>query len=242
MAERKSAVVAGGTGSIGEGIVKSLLDGGWSVYVPSRGAESSSRFQERWGSDVLDRLSVLPADLSVPAEVAGFRAKVVAAAGRVDLVVVSVGSSYYGYSLHKIAQQEWVRLLTENLQTHFLLQHEFLAQLHSQNQGTYITLTGPESDFAHPDTGLMSVFAAAQKMMARVEAVETSGTSVRAYSVTSKTPIATRSRGAQSGADWIHAEELGLYVRRLAEGSVPGTDEPVHVLDDQNHLKRLLRT
>ncbi len=240
MAERKSAVVAGGTGSIGEGIVKSLLDGGWSVFVPSRRAEESSRLRERWGTDVSDRLSIIHADLSVPGEVAEFRSKVVAAAGRVDLVVVSVGSSYYGYSLHKIAQQEWLRLLTENLQTHFLLQHEFLTQLHSQNQGTYITLTGPESDFAHPDTGLMSVFASAQKMMARVEALEAAGTGVRAYSVTSKTQIATKSRGGQVGADWIHAEELGLYVRRLAEGTVPGTGEPVHILDNQDHLKKLL--
>jgi NAD(P)-dependent dehydrogenase (short-subunit alcohol dehydrogenase family) len=240
MADRKTAVVAGGTGGIGEGIVKALIEGGWTVYVPTRGQDRGERLKAYLTSGH-ERLKLLPADLASAQDVAAFRSALLAEAGALDLVVVSVGSSYYGYSLHKIPEGDWDRILRENLSTHFHLQHELLAQLHQQNRGTYVTLTGPEADFAHPETGMMSILAAAQKMMARVEAMEAAGTGVRVYSVTSKTPIATRARGEQSGPDWIHPEEMGLYVRALADIKVPGTTEPLHVLETREQLRRLLK-
>jgi hypothetical protein len=104
-----------------------------------------------------------------------------------------------------------------------------------------VTLTGPEADFAHPETGLMSILAAAQKMMARIEALEAAGTGVRVYSVTSRTAIATRARGEQSGADWITPLELGAYVLALAMGNVHGVNEPLHVLETREQLRRLLK-
>jgi NAD(P)-dependent dehydrogenase (short-subunit alcohol dehydrogenase family) len=240
MADGKNALVAGGTGGIGEGIVRVLLEGGWTVFVPVRGTEKGDKLKTLTAEVADDRLHLVAADLSVSAEVAALRKQILQSAGQVDLVVVSVGSSYYGYSLHMLPRPEWERLLTENLATHFNLQHEFLAQLHAQNAGTYVTLTGPEADFAHPETGLMSILAAAQKMMARVEALEASGTGVRVYSVTSRSPIATRARGEQSGPDWIRPEEMGLYVKALVEGKAPGASEPLHVLETREQLKRLL--
>lgn len=235
----KSALVAGGTGGIGEGIVKVLLDGGWTVFVPVRGQETGERLRAYAGGG--ERLRIVKADLSVRAEVAALHERIRGETPSLGLVVVSVGSSYYGYSLHKIPQGEWDRLLSENLATHFHLQHEFLSHLHGQNEGTYVTLTGPEADFAHPETGLMSILAAAQKMMARVEAMEAVGTDVKVYSVTSSRPIATRALGEQSGPDWIHPEELGRYVEALALGKAPDCGEPLHVLETRDQLRGLLK-
>jgi NAD(P)-dependent dehydrogenase (short-subunit alcohol dehydrogenase family) len=235
----KSALVAGGTGGIGEGIVKVLLDGGWTVFVPVRGQETGERLRAYAGGG--DRLRIVKADLSVRADVAALHERVRGETPSLGLVVVSVGSSYYGYSLHKIPQKEWERLITENLATHFNVQHEFLAQLHEQNEGTYVTLTGPEADFTYPETGLMSVLAAAQKMMARVEALEASGTGVRVYSVTSRRPIATRVKGEQGEPDWIHPEELGRYVEALALSRAPECNEPLHVLETRSQVRGLLK-
>lgn len=235
----KSALVAGGTGGIGEGIVKVLLDGGWTVFVPVRTIEAGERLKSYAGGG--DRLRLIKADLSSRAEVTALHERIRGETPSLGLVVVSVGSSYYGYSLHKIPQHEWDRLLSENLSTHFNLQHEFLGHLYEQNEGTYVTLTGPEADFAHPETGLMSILAAAQKMMARVEALEAAGTGVRVFSVTSRRPIATRARGEQSGPDWIHPEELGHYVEALALSKAPDCNEPLHVLETRDQLRGLLK-
>jgi NAD(P)-dependent dehydrogenase (short-subunit alcohol dehydrogenase family) len=238
--ESKTALVAGGTGGIGEGIVKVLLEGGWTVFVPVRGSERGDRLKSYVAASA-DRLHLFPVDLGVPLEVAVLRSRIVEKTGRLDLVVVSVGSSYYGYSLHKIARVEWERLLSENLATHFNVQHEFLALLHEQNHGVYVTLTGPEADFAHPETGLMSVLAAAQKMMARVEALEASGSGVKVYSVTSSTSVATRARGEQSGPDWLTPLDLGHYVAALGEGRAPGISEALHQLENHDQVRKLLK-
>lgn len=241
MANGKNALVAGGTGGIGEGIVRVLLEGGWRVFVPVRGTEKGDKLKSFTADVAGDRLHLIGSDLSLASEVEALKKQILKTVGTLDLVVVSVGSSYYGYSLHMIPRAEWDRLVSENLSTHFNLQHQFLAQLHAQNQGAYVTLTGPEADFAHPETGLMSILAAAQKMMARVEALEASGTGVRVYSVTSKTPIATRARGEQSAPDWIHPGELGLYVQALVAGKAPGASESLHVLETREQLRRLLK-
>jgi len=241
MADSKNALVAGGTGGIGEGIVRVLLEGGWTVFVPVRGTEKGDKLRLHTADVAEDRLHVFASDLSLASDVDALKKHILKAVATVDLVVVSVGSSYYGHSLHMIPKAEWDRLVTENLATHFNVQHQFLAQLHAQNRGVYVTLTGPEADFAHPETGLMSILAAAQKMMARVEALEASGTGVRVYSVTSKSPIATRARGEQSAADWIRPEELGLYLQALVTGQAPGASEPLHVLETRDQLRRLLK-
>lgn len=235
----KSALVAGGTGGIGEGIVKVLLDGGWTVFVPVRGSETGDRLREYAGGG--DKLRIVKADLSVRAQVTALHERIRGETPSLGLVVVSVGSSYYGYSLHKIPQADWERVISENLATHFHLQHEFLGQMHEQNEGTYVTLTGPEADFPHPDTGIMSILSATQKMMARVEALEAAGTGVRVFSVTSRRPIATRARGEQSLPDWIHPEELGRYVEALALSKAPDCNEPLHVLETRDQLRGLLK-
>jgi NAD(P)-dependent dehydrogenase (short-subunit alcohol dehydrogenase family) len=235
-----SAVVAGGTGGIGEGIVRTLLSRGWAVYVPVLGAEKADRLRAYTQDVAGDRLHLVPTDLSLREEVTSFRKLVQRSEPHLKLVVVSVGSSYYGYSLHKISETDWDRLLEENLATHFHLQHEFLGWFHEVNQGTYVTLAGPEADFVHPETGLMSVLAAAQKMMARVEALEAAGTGVKVYSVTSKTPMATRARGEQSAPHWISPGELGDYLVGLVEDRVAGSGDSLHVLESREHLHRLL--
>jgi len=237
----KTALIAGGTGGLGEGIVRVLLEAGWNVWVPTREVEAGERLGSRLAAVADGRLHVFKADLSVPTELEALRHQVISVHKALDLVVVSVGSSYYGYSLHKIDLAAWNKLLSENLATHFHLQQSFLSQLHAQNSGTYMTLTGPEADFAHPETGLMSIMAAAQKMMSRVEALESAGTNVKVYSVTSKTPIATRARGEQIASDWLTPGELGQYVKALFEGTVGGLHDPLHVIESRDQLRKLLK-
>lgn len=237
MGQSKSALVAGGTGGIGEGLVKVLVEAGWTVFVPIRGIERSDRLKA-WAQGP-GALHLVPSDLARPKDVAELRTKIAHLVPRLDLVVVSVGSSYYGYSLHRIPRTDWERLLTENLVTHFNLQHEFMTQLLDQGDGTYVTLTGPEADFAHPETGLMSIAAAAQKMMARIEALEAAGTGVKVFSVTSKTPVATRARGEQCDADWVTAADVGHYILALAEGRL-GVHQPLHQLEGHEQLVKML--
>lgn len=241
MALMRTALVAGGTGSIGEEVVKVLLEAGFKVFVPARPQDKSDRLRAYVEGPLSQNLIIVPGDLGDSQSVANIRKAVLKETPELDLVIVSVGSKYFGYSLHMIPRDRWDQFVSENLITHFNLQHEFLSQLHTQKKGTYITLTGPESDTVIPDAGMMSVMSAAQKMMTQVAAQEASGTGVRVYSITSHTQVATRTWGDKSFPEMITAQELGRYILALVDKHIPGADKAQHDLDNRAHLEKLMR-
>ena len=190
----KTAVVAGGTGSIGEGVVKALLDDKYRVYVPVRDKDRTERLQEYVGN--ADGLRFIPADLCDVSAVSAMRDRILEEVPRIDAVVVSVGAGYFGYRLHKMPRTDWDDSIQDNLGTHFNVQHVFVDQLRQQNSGAYVTLIGPEAEHVRPDAGMVSIMAAAQKMMTRVLAEESSDSQVRVHAVSAHTTITTRNRGA----------------------------------------------
>lgn len=238
MGDDRIAMVAGGAGGIGEAIVTALLNREYRVYVPTRDGDRSSRLAEYVGEEA--DVVFVAADLSVASDVDDLRDEIISREGHIDAVVVSVGSYYYGHSMHLMPMEDWERVVRDNLTTHFNLQRAFVAQLRAQNAGTYVVLNGPEADTIHPDEQVMSILAAGQKMMARVIAHEAFDSLVRVYSITARTSIRTRSRAAQSNPDWIPALDLGSYVAALIRGQVPGIHETVHEIRDRAHLDSIL--
>ena len=237
----RSALVAGGAGSIGEEVVKTLLDSGFKVFVPFRPQDKIDRLKAYVAGPNAANLSLVPGDLSDGRSVAAVHQAILKVVPTLDLVVVSVGSKYFGHSLHKIPRESWDLFLSENLITHFNILQEFLDQLYVQKSGVYITLTGPESETVIPDAGLMSVVSAAQKMMTRVAAQEASGTGVRVYSITSHTQVATRSWGDKSSTDMVTAQDLGQYIMALVDKRIPGADKAQHDLDNRAQVEKLMR-
>ncbi len=238
---QKVAVVAGGAGGIGEGVVHALKREGFHVVVPIREGDKEGRLKDYVSDIEAGSLTAIAADLSSESDVARLLEEALRLTGKIDAVVVSVGSYYYGYSLHRMPFDDWLGTVRDNLRTHYLLQRYLLDQMHNQGSGTYVTLTGPEADAVIPDAGTMSIMASAQKMMARVMAYEAFGTAIRVHVITAQTSILTRSRGEQAGTDWITAQDLGEYVCALIGGNSPGTGDVIHELRNRDHLKRLLQ-
>jgi NAD(P)-dependent dehydrogenase (short-subunit alcohol dehydrogenase family) len=239
MSDRKVALVAGGSGGIGEGIVAALMSAGYLVYVPTREGDQSPRLQA-YVAD-LGELRLVPADLCDEGEVTALRDTIVSEQGRIDAVVVSVGAYYYGHRMHRMPREDWDRSVQDNLVTHFNLQRAFVDQLRRQNSGSYITLTGPEAESIHPDEGVMSIMAAAQRMMSRVVAYEAFDSDIRVHTITVHTSIRTRSRGEDVNPDWINSRDLGSYVAALVEGTLPGAHEVVHELEGRAHVESILK-
>jgi NAD(P)-dependent dehydrogenase (short-subunit alcohol dehydrogenase family) len=191
--------------------------------------------------DNSDELVLLPCDLSDEAEVTEFRNQIVAEEGHIDSVVVSVGSFYYGYSMHRMPRADWDRTIQDNLHTHFNVQRVFIDQFRTQNSGTYVVLIGPEADSVHPDDPVVSIMVSAQKMMARVIAQEAFDSLLRVYAITAQTTIHTRSRDGQNNPDWIPARDLGTYIVELIGGHVPGIHQTDHEIRNREHLNALLK-
>ena len=127
------------------------------------------------------------------ASVQRFRNELLERVGRVDLAIACLGGWYYGYSLHRMPFSDWERVLLNNLTTHFLFMRAVLSFLHDQNHGTYVMINGGAADVIAPESGMISIVAAAQRMMARVLAEEARAENVRVYSVTAESlPISRR--------------------------------------------------
>ncbi len=232
----KVAVVAGGTGSVGEGIVHSFLNDGATVVVPTRSEGKRDRLAEYVGEPLAERLVCIPAFVGEEESVGRLRTQVISRFERVDIAVATIGDWYYGYSLHHMPFADWQRVLNDNLNTHFLFMRAFLSLFHQQKHGTYIMLNGGASEIVAPEAGVISIVAAAQKMMAKVLDVEARGTAVRVYSIVAFNPLKTRVRDAQVVDEWLSAEEVGTYMCRLAVGSAPRSDEPIHTLHTRRDL------
>ena len=213
--QNKIVIVGGGTGRVGEGLVRSFLMEGARVIVPVRSASKEQRLRSYIGELDAGRLICLPTHVGEEGSIQEFRSRVLENFGRVDLAVACLGCWYYGYPLHRMPYRDWQMILHDNLDTHFLFMKNFLSILHEQNDGVFAMINGSPSEMIIPEEGVTSIVAAAQAMMSRALAEEAKNSQVRVYSLTVYNPVRTRDRGQTVMPDWPTAEDLGTYIVKL---------------------------
>jgi NAD(P)-dependent dehydrogenase (short-subunit alcohol dehydrogenase family) len=224
----KNIVVAGGTGRVGEGLVRAFLLEGAQVIVPVRSTAKDQRLRSYVEGIETGKLFCLPTHVGEEDSIQEFRKRVLEQFKRIDLAVACLGGWYYGYPLHRMPYRDWQMILHDNLDTHFLFMKNFLSLLHDQNEGVFVMINGSPSEMIIPEEGATSIVAAAQAMMSRVLAEEAKTTGVRVYSLTVYNPVRTRDRGRNVMLDWPNAEDLGTYIVKLYTHSAPHLDQTIH--------------
>lgn len=231
-------MVAGGTGSVGEGLVRSFLKGGATVVVPYR-TEARRDALLQYTSDLPDEspegtargtLACVPCALDSEQDMMALRDHLATTYPAIDLAVACIGGWYYGYSLHHMPLAHWSQIIESNLLTHFLCQRTIVSLMHERNHGTYVMVNGGSAELIAPESGAVSIASAAQLMMSRVLKQEARATGVRIHSLMAYHPVKTRNRGSEVVDEWYTAEELGDYVIRLHHGAVTNADKTIHRL------------
>lgn len=225
-----NVVVAGGTGGVGEGLVRAFLLEGATVVVPYRDDVRRQRLEEYIGDLAQDRLHLCPTDLGDEGSVETFRSFVTDRFRAVDLGVACIGGWYYGYSLHKMPYDHWQSVIHNNLTTHFLCMRAIVSLMHERNRGVFVMVNGGAAEYIAPESGAVSIVAAAQLMMARVLKQEAHGTDIRIHSLVAHHPVKTRDRRREVVDDWLTPEEIGDYLTRLYRGEVPDSAKTIHRL------------
>jgi NAD(P)-dependent dehydrogenase (short-subunit alcohol dehydrogenase family) len=234
--EEKIVVVAGGTGRVGEGLVRSFLQEGAQVIVPVRSTAKDQRLRSYVEGVDTGRLVCLPTHVGEEDSIQDFRRRVLEEFARIDLAVACLGGWYYGYPLHLMPYRDWQMILHDNLDTHFLFIKNFLSILHAQDDGMFVMINGSPSEMVIPDEGATSIVAAAQAMMSRVLADEALTTQVRVYSLMVYNPVRTRDRGQNVMPDWPTAEDLGAYIIKLYTERAPNLDQTIHKIHTVDDL------
>lgn len=205
--------VAGGTGEVGEGIVRSLLTAGATVVVPARSPEKFQQLQAAIGSN--DRLSAVAGDYGTVAGALALRDQVLAA-GPLDGVIASIGGWWQGLPLSQVGEADWATMIANNLTSHYATARAFLPHL-EQNNGVFVQILGGAAEEPIPGCSLVSITAAGVDMMGRVLAAESSA---RFRQLQINSFVATRSR-THTEPSWVTADDVGNLALTLIDNSEP---------------------
>jgi 3-oxoacyl-[acyl-carrier protein] reductase len=212
----QTAVVAGGTGTVGEGIVRAFLHEGAAVVVPSRTPEAIARLRGYLADSPLDRLTTLVGDIGDVADAGRLRDEVLGRFGRLDAVVASLGGTWEeGLPLVDVPMETWRRYWESNLTPHYVAARTFLPVLARRGGASYTLLGGLSAVLPIPRYSVVAVNSAAQLMMARVLMEEMKDAPVRINQVLFGY-IATRARAGSARPEWVTADEVGRFCAYLA--------------------------
>lgn len=234
----KIALVAGGAGEVGEGIVKVLLQEGATVVVPSRGEEKLLELRERLGAIARNALVTFKAEVGTIDGAEQVRERILEQFGHLDCAVASLGRWWQGANLTEVPIDTWHTIVRNNLTSHFIVARTFLPMIIRRPGGSYVFINGDACDVPVPNSGPISIVAAAQLMMKDVVAAELKGEPVRVNSIIIGTPVVTRSR-KKTQPEWLTAEEVGRYTAYLLSEDAAGVKGESIRLKERSQVEEL---
>jgi NAD(P)-dependent dehydrogenase (short-subunit alcohol dehydrogenase family) len=212
--EGKIALIAGGTGGVGEGITRAFLQEGATVVVTSRKKENLDRLHDLT-KDVSTHFVPIVGDMSDTDSAENLRNQILDKVERLDAVVASLNGRWdEDIPLTKTSLDDWKRMLDSNLTSHFIAARTFLPVL--QRGSTYTLIGGGAADKAIPNYGLVCIPAAAEIMLTNVLIEENKSSGIRINEVVLNSLIATRERPNDGHPEWLTADEVGKYTAWLA--------------------------
>jgi NAD(P)-dependent dehydrogenase (short-subunit alcohol dehydrogenase family) len=208
-------VVAGGTGGVGEGIVRTLLQAGARVLVPSRSEERLRALETHCEEVASGELLTLAGDLGDEVPARTLQSRIYERFRELDAAVATLGGWAQGKPLTSVDMATWERVLRENLTAHFLAV-KMLVPLLNPRTGSYVHINGISAEQPYPMAGPLAMAAAAQKSMVLTLAEELKPTGIRVYELILG-PVRTRRRVelGHGQPDWYTAEEIGGQVAGL---------------------------
>ena len=159
-------LVPGGTGLVGEGIVRQHLAAGAHVVVPSRTEERAEEFRRRLGAAATDHLHLMQHDYSTFAGAEELGHQMAERMGGIDAVVVPVGTWWQGRTLAEIDEGDWTTYFGDLITTHMAIARATVPRLSAE--GSYTIIVGDSATWPVPGSGLVSMVQAAMLMLHRV--------------------------------------------------------------------------
>ncbi|MFG1827953.1 SDR family oxidoreductase [Microbispora bryophytorum] len=216
----RRVVVPGGTGAVGEGVVRSYLAAGADVVVPTRTQERAEQFRRVLGDAATDRLHLAVHDYTTFAGAEQLADEMERRLGGVDDVVAPIGGWWAGKQLWEIDESDWQNAFVGLAAAHMAVLRAFLPRLNAR--GAYTLIVGASAFTPVPGSGLVSMEQAALLMMRQVAEAEVAGQQ-RVFALVLG-PVKTRL--VDSGdPDWVSADQVGaVAVAASAAATVGGRE------------------
>ena len=208
-------VVAGGTGGVGEGIVRTLLREGARVIATSRSEEKLRDLEAYCGDIDSGELITLAGDLGDEEPARALQHQIFERFRELDVAVASLGGWTHGKPLTSVDMPTWSRILRDSLTAHFLALRMLVPLLHPKT-GIYVHINSFGAEQPFPMAGPIAMAAAAQKSMMLTLAEELKPTGIRVFELILG-PVNTRARTREGMGrpELYSSEEVGEFVTAL---------------------------
>lgn len=208
----RRVVIPGGTGSVGEGIVRGWLRAGADVVVPTRTQARADEFRKVLGADAdSERLVLMVEDYSTADAAKALADRIEREHGPATDAVASVGGWWAGPALWDTSPHSWNAYFTGYATTHLALAQVLVPRLGTQ--GAYHVIVGASAIFPVQGSGIVSMQQAALLMMGKVLQTETSAQ--RRVFTHMLGAVNNRNR-PQQRSEWISAEDVGLLTATVS--------------------------
>ncbi len=208
----RRVLVPGGSGGVGEGVVRAFLAAGADVVVPTRTAERGEQLQQLIGDAAPGRLHTATHDYTSFDGASALVDTMLGRLGGIDDVVAPIGGWWAGGPLQAITQVDWVKAFVDLATTHMAIARAALPQL--SGAGGYTLIVGQSAQFPVPGSGLVSMQQAALLMMQQVLAAESVDQRITAFVLG-----AVRTRFVDGEAGWVSADQIGAVATALTASS-----------------------
>lgn len=234
----KIVFVAGGTGAVGEGIVKYLIEQGATVAVSSRSKGKLGELKDFLGEHG-DKLHGIVGNISEADGAEAIVKQVQDELGNVDAVVASLGGWWYGKTLLEVPVEEWKELVDTFLTSHFVASKYLIPLI--KKGGSYTFIAGFSGAEPYAKAGPVSASGAGQLMLRKVYSQEIDPEQVRINDLVLG-PINTRARLPEDrDPSYLTPEQIGRFVGFLAleEGGRDITDASIELLEQGDVEKQM---
>lgn len=139
--KNKVAIVTGGGGGIGEGIVNCLARAGANVVVADMNFESAKKIADAAGKKYKRKIIPLCVDVSINSSVEAMFERTLTEFGKLDILVNNVGvSGTIGLPFDKNTDEEWKTILDTNLISVFRTAKAIAPYFRKQKSGRIISI------------------------------------------------------------------------------------------------------
>ncbi|XP_067392835.1 peroxisomal trans-2-enoyl-CoA reductase-like isoform X1 [Emydura macquarii macquarii] len=215
-ASDRVVVVLGGAGTVGSGIVKSLLERGFQVAVISRDGNRLERLRSFVPAATRDRLHTLVGDVGSEEGAEAAKGALLKSVGKVTDVVSSLGFSWWqGGPPHTQTLQELHRVLETLLLSTFTAWKAFFPLVRENPGGSYTFITGGAGErLLMPGTGFLTLGAAGALAFCQVVREEYPDVPCKLNEVKINMGVATPER---AGPGYVSHLQVGEAVASLVE-------------------------
>ena len=219
----RHVLIPGGTGGVGEGVVRAYLAAGADVVVPTRSQERADEFRRLLGDAATGRLHLVVHDYTTFAGAEELVATMEERLGSVDDVVAPIGGWWAGKRLWEVDEGDWQDAFVQLATAHMAVARAALPRM--KPDGAYSLIVGASAINPVPGSGLVSMEQAALLMMQQVLAAEFAAEFAGGKRVFALVlgPVLTRAAGHGTPGQ-VTADQVGSVAVAAAASAVNGRE------------------